>query len=152
LVEIPQDSSFNYVCGGPMTRHPDREREVHRIAADNAAAAGVDVLLTMYHSCHRQLSGAEAHYPFKVKNFTDLLAEAMGGGGRHDFYKQYKRGGEMDEAVEAARTYLVQNGVALDEATLKTLSAEIFAENGIAGSADAFETSLTTLIRDAAAF
>ena len=76
--------------------------------ADNAAAAGVDVLVTIYHACHRQLSGAEAHYPFAVKNFTDLLAEALGTGGRHDYYKQYKRGGEMDEAIAAAKSYLAR--------------------------------------------
>ena len=80
------------------------------MAADNAAAADVDVLVTIFHACHRQLSGAEAHYPFAVKNFTDLLAEAMGAGGRHDYYKQYKRGGEMDEALAAARAYLETNG------------------------------------------
>ena len=103
LVDIPQDRGFGYVCGGPAARHPERERELHRKVAENAAAAGVDVLVTMYHACHRQLSGAEAHYPFAVKNFTDLMAEALGLGGRHDYYKQYKRGGEMDEAIAAAR-------------------------------------------------
>ncbi len=145
LVEIPQDKSFAYVCGGPAARYPERERETHRIAADNAAAAGVDVLVTIFHACHRQLSGAEAHYPFAVKNFTDLLAEAMGGGGRHDYYKQYKRGGEMDEAIEAARTYLEMNGVALDAATVKALTAEIFGEIGIAGSGARFETGLAAI-------
>jgi heterodisulfide reductase subunit D len=147
LVEIEQDSTFNYACGGPMTRHNDREQEIHRIAAENAAAAGIDVLVTMYHSCHRALAGAEAHYPFAVKNFTDLLAEAMGGGGRHDYYKQYKRGGEMTEAVAAAKTYLEQNGVALDAETLKTLTAEIFAEEGIAGTSAGFAAAMTEVTR-----
>jgi Fe-S oxidoreductase len=147
LVEIEQDSTFNYACGGPMTRHNDREQEIHRIAAENAAAAGIDVLVTMYHSCHRALAGAEARYPFAVKNFTDLLAEAMGGGGRHDYYKQYKRGGEMNEAVAAAKTYLEQNGVTLDAETLKTLTAEIFAEEGIAGTSAGFAAAMTEVTR-----
>lgn len=145
VVEIPQDRSFSYVCGGPAARYPERERQVHRMAADNAAAAGVDVLVTIFHACHRQLSGAEAHYPFAVKNFTDLLAEAMGAGGRHDYYKQYKRGGEMDEALEAARAYLETNGVALDAATVRALSAEIFNETGIAGGSERFEQGLAAI-------
>jgi Fe-S oxidoreductase len=146
LVQIPQDRGFGYVCGGPAARHPERERELHRKVAENAAAAGVDVLVTMYHACHRQLSGAEARYPFAVKNFTDLLAEALGLGGRHDYYKQYKRGGEMDEAIAAAKTYLADNGVTLDEATVKALSAEIFAETGLAGAPDAFAQGLASLV------
>jgi Fe-S oxidoreductase len=145
IVDIPQERGFSYVCGGPAARHPEREREIHRIVADNAAAAGVDVLVTIYHACHRQLSGAEAHYPFAVKNFTDLLAEAMGAGGRHDYYKQYKRGGEMDEALAAAKTYLEENGISLDAETVRSLSAEIFAETGIAGAAERFEQGLATL-------
>jgi heterodisulfide reductase subunit D len=146
LVEIPQDRGFGYVCGGPAARHPERERELHRTVAENAKAAGVDVLVTMYHACHRQLSGAEAHYPFAVKNFTDLLAEALGFGGRHDYYKQYKRGGEMDEAIAAAKGYLGDNGVTLDEATVKALSAEIFGEVGLAGDRERFEQGLASLV------
>jgi len=145
LVEIPQDRGFGYVCGGPAARHPEQEREVHRKVAENAAAAGVDVLVTLYHACHRQLSGAEARYPFAVKNFTDLLAEALGTGGRHDYYKQYKRGGEMDEAIAAAKAYLADNGVTLDAATVTALSAEIFGEVGIAGARDAFEQGIGSL-------
>jgi heterodisulfide reductase subunit D len=146
IVDIPQDRGFGYVCGGPAARHPEAERALHRKVAGNAEAAGVDVLVTMYHACHRQLSGAEAHYPFAVKNFTDLLAEALGAGGRHDYYKQYKTGGEMDEALAAAKTFLEDNGVALDAATVKALSAEIFAETGIAGESAAFETGLSALV------
>ena len=147
LVEIAQDSGFGYVCGGPAARHPEREREAHRKVAENAAAAEVDVLVTIYHACHRALSGAEARYPFAVQNFTDLLVEALGLEGRHDYYKQYKRGGEMEEAIEAARRYLAENGVALDAATVTALTAEIFNEVGIAGDRQRFEERLATLAR-----
>ncbi len=84
-------------------------------------------------------------YPFAVKNFTDLLVEALGMDSRYDYYKQYKRGGEMDEALEAARAYLKSNGVALDDATVQALSAEIFNEVGIAGSGERFKQGLTAL-------
>jgi len=145
LVEIPQERGFGYTCGGPAARHPEHERALHARVAESAAAAGVDVLVTLYHACHRALSGAEAHHPFAVKNFTDLLAEAMGAGGRHDYYKQYKRGGEMDEAIAAASSYLAENGVALDQATVAALTAEIFNETGISGDRARFQSSLAAL-------
>jgi heterodisulfide reductase subunit D len=145
LVEIPQERGFGYTCGGPAARHPEHERELHARVAASAAAAGVDVLVTLYHACHRALSGAEGAYPFAVKNFTDLLAEALGTGGRHDYYKQYKRGGEMDEAIAAAKSYLAQNGVALDAATVTALTAEIFNETGISGDRARFETAFAAL-------
>lgn len=145
LVEIPQDSGFGYVCGGPAARHPAREREAHRKVAENAAAAQADVLVTIYHACHRALSGAEARYPFAVQNFTDLLAEALGLDPRHDYYKQYKRGGELDEALAAARRYLAENGVTIDEASAKSLAAEIFDEVGIAGDRQRFAAGLAAL-------
>jgi hypothetical protein len=75
------------------------------------------------------------------------MAEALGLGGRHDYYKQYKRGGEMDEAIAAAKAYLADNGVTLDEATVKALSAEIFGEVGLAGDRAAFEAGLGSLTR-----
>ena len=82
-------------------------------------------LVTIYHACHRQLSGA---------------------GGRHDYYKQYKRGGEMDEALTAAQRYLAENGVTLDAATVQALSAEIFGEVGIAGDSAGFAADLASLV------
>jgi len=57
-----------------------------------------DTIVTMYHSCHRALAGAEAAYPLRVVNFTDILAEALGRGGHPDYYRLYKAGGPMDEA------------------------------------------------------
>ena len=147
LVEIAQERGYGYTCGGPAARHPEHERALHARVAATAAVAQVDVLVTLYHACHRALSGAEAVYPFAVKNFTDLLAEALGIGGRHDYYKQYKRGGEMDEAIAAAKTYLAENGVTLDEATVKALTAEIFNETGIAGDRADFEAVFTALVR-----
>jgi Fe-S oxidoreductase len=145
LVDLPQDSGFSYACGGTAARYVDRERAIHTAIADATAAAGADLLVTMYHSCHRALAGAEATYPFRVVNFTDVLAEALGRGRRTDFYKLYKTGGEMQEAVEAARIYLQSNGVTVSPETIAALTEEMFGETGLTGSPDAFRTAFTTL-------
>jgi heterodisulfide reductase subunit D len=145
LVDLPQDSSFSYACGGTAARYKDREAAIHHAIAEGAAAVGADLLVTMYHSCHRALAGAEAHYPFRVVNFTDVLAEALGRGRRTDFYKLYKTGGEMQEAVEAARDYLQSNGVKVNPETIAALSDEMFGETGISGGPDSFRKAFSQL-------
>lgn len=149
LVELVQDSGFSYACGGQAAKFKDRERAIHRGLAEGAVAAGADTIVTMYHSCHRALAGAEAVYPsLRVVNFTDILAEALGRGGHPDYYRLYKTGGSMDEAVAAARQFLSSNGVRVDEASVQSLTADIFDETGLAGSRDAFAQAFTALAKE----
>jgi heterodisulfide reductase subunit D len=147
LVDLPQDSGFSYACGGQAARYVERERAIHRAIAEGAASVGADLLVTMYHSCHRALAGAEADYPFRVVNFTDVLAEALGCGRRPDFYKMYKTGGEMQEAVNAARSYLQSNGVTVTEDAIAALADEMFGETGLAGSPEPFREAFAELAR-----
>ena len=148
LVELPQDSGFSYACGGQAAKFRQREQAIHAALAEGAVAAGADTIVTMYHSCHRALAGAEALYPLRVVNFTDILAEAMGRGGHPDYYRLYKRGGAMDEAVAAARRFLEDNGVAVSPAAIEQLTAEIFDETGLAGDRAAFAAAFGALARD----
>ena len=145
LVDLPQDSGFSYACGGQAARYVERERAIHTAVADGAVAAGADLLITMYHSCHRALAGAEASYPFRVMNFTDVIAEALGRGGRTDYYKLYKTGGEMSEAVAAARDYLESNGVKVSRETIDALTEELFNETGLAGDREPFRSAFSEL-------
>ncbi len=149
VLDLPQDSGFSYACGGQAAKFKERERAIHRALAEGAVALGADTIVTMYHSCHRALAGAEAVYPLKVVNFTDVLAEALGRGGHPDYYRLYRKGGAMDEAVAAAATFLRSNGVRLDENSVKSLTADIFNETGLGGSREAFEQAFTSLARDA---
>jgi heterodisulfide reductase subunit D len=148
LVELPQNSGFSYACGGQAAKFKEREAAIHRALAEGAVAAGADTVVTMYHSCHRALAGAEAIYPLKVVNFTDVIAEALGRGGHPDYYQLYKQGGAMDEAVAAARKFLQGNGVKIDEASIQSLTADIFNETGLAGSREAFAKAFTALARE----
>jgi hypothetical protein len=129
-------------------KYKERERAIHRNLAEGAVAVGADTIVTMYHSCHRALSGAEAVYPtLRVVNFTDVIAEALGCGGHPDYYQLYKKGGAMDEAVSAARKFLENNGVRLDEASVQSLTADIFNETGLAGGREAFAKAFTDLAK-----
>ncbi len=149
LVELVQDSGFSYACGGQAAKFKNRERAIHRGLAEGAVTAGADTIVTMYHSCHRALAGAEAVYPsLRVVNFTDILAEALGRGGHPDYYRLYKAGGSMDEAVAAATRFLANNGVRIDEASVQSLTADIFDETGLAGSREAFAQAFTQLAKE----
>lgn len=145
LIELPQDSGFSYACGGQAVKFKEREAAIHRALVEGAVASGADTIVTMYHSCHRSLAGAEAIYPIKVVNFTDVLAEALGRGGHPDYYRLYKEGGSMDEAVAAARKFLQSNGVTVDESSIQSLTADIFNETGIGGPREAFRDAFTQL-------
>ena len=148
LLEIPQDSGFSYACGGVAAKYKSREQEIHRRLAEGAVAVGADTIVTMYHSCHRALAGAEAVYPsLKVVNFTDVVAEAMGKGGHPDYYRLYKTGGVMDEAVAAAAKFLANNGVSIDKASIESLTADIFNETGLDGGREAFARAFGELVR-----
>ncbi len=149
LIELPQDSGFSYACGGQAAKFKEREQAIHRGLVMGAVEAGADTIVTMYHSCHRALAGAEAIYPsLKVVNFTDVLAEALGRGGHPDYYQLYKQGGAMDEAVTAARGFLENNGVRIDENAVKSLTADIFNETGVGGPREAFAEAFTALARE----
>jgi len=76
------------------------------------------------------------------------LAEALGRGGHPDYYRLYKAGGSMDEAVAAARQFLSSNGVRVDEASVQSLTADIFDETGLGGSRDAFAQAFTALAKE----
>ena len=81
----------------------------------------------------------------QVVNFTDVIAGALGRGGHPDYYQLYKRGGAMDEAVAAARRFLEDNGVRVDEGSVQSLTADIFNETGIACSREAFREAFAGL-------
>ena len=103
LVTIPQLYDHGHQCSGFRSAPAAREN-VHRTVLDQAAAAGVDVLADIYHSCHRELVVAERDYPFAIQNFISLVGEAMGLT-RQDLYKRMVLYRDMERVLaEAART------------------------------------------------
>jgi len=103
LLELPQDSA----SPTPGAARPQSSRSAKRdpsALAEGAVDAGADTVVTMYHSCHRALAGAEAVYPLKVvthrRDRRALAAAAI-----PTYYRLYKQGGAMDEAVAAARKF-----------------------------------------------
>lgn len=111
IVDVPQHA-LGYQCSAV------RDRAVSvaatRALCEAAAAAGVDYLVTIYHSCHRQLVGAEQRYPFKVENFSSLLARALGVE-HEDRYKRYKLMGDADQILQHVLATVGENGRTIEE-------------------------------------
>ena len=57
----------------PQYRRSLQEQEL--LAAE---AAGVDALVAVYHSDHRELCAHERDWPFRIMNFLEIVGASMG--------------------------------------------------------------------------
>jgi hypothetical protein len=64
-----------------------RQLQLNELKA--AEAAGIDALVAVYHSDHRELCAHERDWPFRIVNLLEILGESMGLN-RHDRYKELK--------------------------------------------------------------
>lgn len=112
LVDIPQLADHAHQCTG-LRNVPAAKDNVHRTVLDQAAAAGVDVLADIYHSCHRELVAAESAYPFAIQNFISLVGEALGIT-RHDLYKRLTLYHDIEQVLAEAAPYIQANRVDTD--------------------------------------
>ncbi|MGA7073250.1 4Fe-4S dicluster domain-containing protein [Bradyrhizobium sp.] len=60
--------------------------------------AGIDALVTVYHSEHRELCAHERDWPFRIVNLLELVGESMGLK-QHDRYKELKMMQDADQIV-----------------------------------------------------
>ena len=81
---------------------------MHRVG--RASRGGRDVLVDIYHSCHRELVVAEQDYPFMVQNFISLIGEAMGIT-RQDLYKRLMLYQDMERVLAETAPYILANDV-----------------------------------------
>jgi Fe-S oxidoreductase len=77
---------------------PEFKRELTRNEFEAARDAGVDALVTVYHSEHRELCAHERDWPFRIVNLLELVGESMGLK-RHDRYKELKMMQDADQIV-----------------------------------------------------
>jgi heterodisulfide reductase subunit D len=77
---------------------PELKRELTRNELEAARDAGIDALVTVYHSEHRELCAHERDWPFRIANLLELVGESMGLK-RHDRYKELKLMQDADQIV-----------------------------------------------------
>ncbi len=109
FVEIEQFSDHAYQC--PTLVIPEAKAAMREKLFDSARRAEVDSLLTVYHSCHRELCDLEKDQPFAIENFMTILGQAMGFE-YPDYTKTYKIYEDIDRVIHEAEDALRAFGMA----------------------------------------
>ena len=80
-----------------------------------ARAAGVDALVAVYHSDHRELCAHERDWPFRIVNVLEIVGESMGFS-QEDHYKNLKIKQDVDAIMTDAADLMKRHDVDLDTA------------------------------------
>jgi Fe-S oxidoreductase len=94
---------------------PKFKAELQLKELEAARAAGVDALVAVYHSDHRELCAHERDWPFKIVNVLEVVGESMGFR-QEDHYKNLKIRQDVDAIVADSADLLKRHGVDLDTA------------------------------------
>ena len=101
-----------------MAALPDYKRELQRAELAAAGRAGIDALVTIYHSDHRELCAHERDQPFRIVNILEVLGESMGLH-RHDRHKELKITQDADLIVRECSELIAEH--ALDPALARVV-------------------------------
>jgi Fe-S oxidoreductase len=126
-VEVPNSPELGRHCSTTYIERAGRaawQRHIDDVMRA-AAAAGADVLATIYHSCQREICGEEAKYPFEIVNWVSLLAHAMGLPAHEDWFKRHRLAGDPAATFEEVRPRVEAAG--LDPERVKEVLARSFA-------------------------
>jgi heterodisulfide reductase subunit D len=89
---------------------PAFKRELQLNELQAARDAGVDALVTIYHSEHRELCAHERDWPFRIVNILEIVGESMGLH-QHDRYKQLKIMQDADQIVAECSDLIAQHAL-----------------------------------------
>lgn len=90
--------------------HQDRIANSLRLSE----AAGVDILVGVYHGDHREFAGYEADWPFAVANYMELVGESMGFA-HADRFKELKLMRDADAVLAASAAMIADHGLDLED-------------------------------------
>jgi Fe-S oxidoreductase len=85
---------------------PAFKRQLLRNELQAASDAGVDALVAVYHSDHRELCAHERDWPFRIVNMLEVVGESMGLQ-RHDRYKELKLIQDADQIAAECHDLIV---------------------------------------------
>jgi hypothetical protein len=89
---------------------PAFKRELQLGELQAACDAGVDALVAVYHSDHRELCAHERDWPFRIINILEVVGESMGLH-RQDRYKQLKIMQDADRIVAECSDLLAKHSL-----------------------------------------
>jgi Fe-S oxidoreductase len=94
---------------------PNYKKELQLRELEAARDAGVDALVAVYHSDHRELCAHERDWPFKILNTLEIVGASMGLH-QDDHYKALKIKQDVDAIVAESADLMKRHGVNLDAA------------------------------------
>jgi heterodisulfide reductase subunit D len=94
---------------------PAYQKELHLKELELAAKAGVDALISVYHTDHRELCAHERDWPFRILNVLDIVGSSMGLH-QDDHYKTMKIKQDVDAIIGDASDLIKLHGINLDTA------------------------------------
>ena len=94
---------------------PQMKRELQRKELEAASAAGVDALVAVYHSDHRELCAHERDWPFRIRNILELIGESMGLE-EDDVYKRLKIMQDADAILADCQDLIAQHRLNAEDA------------------------------------
>jgi heterodisulfide reductase subunit D len=96
---------------------PDYRRELQLKELAAAEAAGVDALVAVYHSDHREMCAHERDYPFRIMNMYEIVGASMGLH-RDDDYKRLKIMQDADAILLDCRDLVQKHGLDVEATRL----------------------------------
>ncbi|WP_213738387.1 (Fe-S)-binding protein [Bradyrhizobium sp. dw_411] len=89
---------------------PAYKRELQLNELQAASDAGIDALVTVYHSEHRELCAHEGGWPFRIVNLLELVGESMGLQ-QQDRYKELKIMQDADLILSECGDLIARHGL-----------------------------------------
>jgi Fe-S oxidoreductase len=89
---------------------PALRRDLQQRELEAARTAGVDALVAVYHSDHRELCAHERDWPFRIINMLEIVGASMGLA-RHDRYKELKVTQDADLIVAECRDLIAEHAL-----------------------------------------
>jgi heterodisulfide reductase subunit D len=100
---------------------PAYRRELELKELEAARDAGVDALVTVYHSDHRSLCAHERDWPFRIVNLLEIVGQSMGLS-QHDRFKELKLLQDADLVVAECQDLIAKHS--LDAALARDVIAK----------------------------
>jgi heterodisulfide reductase subunit D len=96
---------------------PGYRRELQEKELAAAEAAGIDALVAVYHSDHRELCAHERDWPFRIMNMYEIVGASMGLH-RDDDFKRLKIMQDADAILADCQDLVQRHGLNVDTARL----------------------------------
>ena len=109
LREMKHHGKDTSCCGsGAICWFPQSCAQFREDRLKEAAQTGAERLVTVCHYCNQTFAAKESQYDFRVTNYVNLVAEAMGIR-RDDKFKQYALWGSLERILKDADEHIAES-------------------------------------------